>query len=165
VRIRIHLIRIRIQHFRLNSDPDPGFWHQKLKKIYSWIFFFLSKTIFKTWNFLIRIRIRIHWPDWIQIHIKASRIRNNAFAVRKIIVTVPVAELNLLAFLKFTNLGQIRNVALFNSYILKVGKTLETHWYCHDNYLSQVGNFVFVNSKPLQREKERKIFITLKISH
>jgi hypothetical protein len=24
-RIRIHLIRIRIQHFRLNTDPDPGF--------------------------------------------------------------------------------------------------------------------------------------------
>jgi neuronal cell adhesion protein len=24
-RNRIHLIRIRIQHFRLNSDPDPGF--------------------------------------------------------------------------------------------------------------------------------------------
>jgi hypothetical protein len=24
LRIRIHLIRIRIQHFRLNTDPDPG---------------------------------------------------------------------------------------------------------------------------------------------
>ncbi len=24
-RIRIHLISIRIQHFRLNTDPDPGF--------------------------------------------------------------------------------------------------------------------------------------------
>jgi hypothetical protein len=24
-RIPIHLIWIRIQHFRLNSDPDPGF--------------------------------------------------------------------------------------------------------------------------------------------
>jgi hypothetical protein len=23
LRIRIHLIRIRIQHFRLNTDPDP----------------------------------------------------------------------------------------------------------------------------------------------
>jgi len=21
----IHLVRIRIQHFRLNTDPDPGF--------------------------------------------------------------------------------------------------------------------------------------------
>jgi hypothetical protein len=24
-RIRIHLMRSRIQHFRLNSDPDPSF--------------------------------------------------------------------------------------------------------------------------------------------
>ncbi len=23
--IRIHFLRIRIQHFRLNTDPDPGF--------------------------------------------------------------------------------------------------------------------------------------------
>jgi hypothetical protein len=42
-RIRIHLIRIRIQHFRLNNDLDPdlyqiriqGFKDRKLKKIYS----------------------------------------------------------------------------------------------------------------------------------
>jgi hypothetical protein len=37
LRIRIHFIRIRIQHFRLNIDPDPiriqGFNDQKLKKI------------------------------------------------------------------------------------------------------------------------------------
>jgi hypothetical protein len=24
-RIRIHLLRVWIQHFRLNTDPDPGF--------------------------------------------------------------------------------------------------------------------------------------------
>jgi hypothetical protein len=24
LRIRIHFIRIRIQHFRMNTDPDPG---------------------------------------------------------------------------------------------------------------------------------------------
>jgi hypothetical protein len=39
LRIRIHVIRIRIQHFRLNTDPDPirilGFNDQKLKKMYS----------------------------------------------------------------------------------------------------------------------------------
>ncbi len=43
-RIRIHFIRIRIQNFRLNTDPDPdsdpiriqGFDDQKLKEIYSW---------------------------------------------------------------------------------------------------------------------------------
>jgi hypothetical protein len=41
-RIRIHLIRIRIQHFRLNTDPEPdpiriqGFDDQMLEKIYSW---------------------------------------------------------------------------------------------------------------------------------
>jgi hypothetical protein len=37
LRIRIHFIRIRIQHFRMNTDPDPiriqGFNDQKLKKI------------------------------------------------------------------------------------------------------------------------------------
>jgi hypothetical protein len=39
LRIRIHFIRIRIQHFRLNTDPDPdpiriqGLNDQKLKKI------------------------------------------------------------------------------------------------------------------------------------
>jgi hypothetical protein len=31
-RIHIHLIGIRIQHFRLNTDPDPGFDDQKLEK-------------------------------------------------------------------------------------------------------------------------------------
>ncbi len=31
----IYLIRIRIQNFRLNTDPDPGLDDQKLKKIYS----------------------------------------------------------------------------------------------------------------------------------
>ncbi len=51
LRIRIHFIRTRIQHFRLNTDPDPdpvwiqGFNDQKLKKNYSGKFFFLlSKT-------------------------------------------------------------------------------------------------------------------------
>ncbi len=39
LRIRIYLIQIRIQYFRLNTDPDPiririqGFNDQKLKKI------------------------------------------------------------------------------------------------------------------------------------
>ncbi len=47
LRIRIHFIRIRIQHFRLNSDPDPdpiriqGFNDQKLEKNYSWKFFYI----------------------------------------------------------------------------------------------------------------------------
>jgi hypothetical protein len=31
-RIPIHLIRIRIQQFRLNTDPDPGFCQQKIEK-------------------------------------------------------------------------------------------------------------------------------------
>ncbi len=49
-RIRIHLIRIRIQHFRLNTDPDPiriqGFDDQKFKKIYMKIFFlFLDQKL------------------------------------------------------------------------------------------------------------------------
>jgi hypothetical protein len=54
MRIRIHFIRIRIQHFRLNTntDPDPiriqGFNDQKLKKKnYSWkkkLNFFSSKA-------------------------------------------------------------------------------------------------------------------------
>jgi hypothetical protein len=43
LRIRIHFIQIRIQHFRLNTDPDPiririqGFNDQKLN-------FFKTKT-------------------------------------------------------------------------------------------------------------------------
>jgi hypothetical protein len=36
LRIRIHFIRIRIQHFRLNTDADPiriqGFYDKKFKK-------------------------------------------------------------------------------------------------------------------------------------
>ncbi len=34
LRIRIHFIRIRIriQHFRLNTDPDPGVWWPKVSK-------------------------------------------------------------------------------------------------------------------------------------
>ncbi len=42
LRICIHFIRIRIQHFRLITDPDPdpiriqGFNDQKLKKNYNW---------------------------------------------------------------------------------------------------------------------------------
>ncbi len=32
LRIRIRLIRIRIQHFRLNTDPDLGFWWPKIEK-------------------------------------------------------------------------------------------------------------------------------------
>ncbi len=53
-RIRFHLIRIRIQHFRLNTDPDPiriqGFWWPKIGKNYSWKkikkFFFFQKLQF-----------------------------------------------------------------------------------------------------------------------
>ncbi len=50
--IRIHWVRIRIQHFRLNThlDPDPGFlWPKKLKKFISGknlIFFFDQKLQF-----------------------------------------------------------------------------------------------------------------------
>jgi hypothetical protein len=52
--LRIHFIRIRIQHFRLNADLDldpiririHGINDKKFKKYYSWkkITFFLSKT-------------------------------------------------------------------------------------------------------------------------
>jgi hypothetical protein len=34
--IHIHWVRIRIQHFRLNNNPDPGFWWLDIEKIYSW---------------------------------------------------------------------------------------------------------------------------------
>ncbi len=40
-RIRIHLIRIRIQHFRLNAYPDPGFWWKK-----NWKMFTAKKNFF-----------------------------------------------------------------------------------------------------------------------
>ncbi len=104
-------VRIRIQHFRLNTDPDPiriqGFDDQKLKKIYSWKKNWSQTTIYLSLglhkvteeafssqmrtsstskheipNFFstfvrhlchpgsgsgFRIRIRIHWLDWIRI--------------------------------------------------------------------------------------------------
>ncbi len=50
LRIRIHFIWFRIQHFRLNTNPDPdpiriqGFTDQKLEKNYSWKKKFWSKT-------------------------------------------------------------------------------------------------------------------------
>jgi hypothetical protein len=34
--VPIHLIRIRIRHVRLNTDPDPGFWWPKIAKKFSW---------------------------------------------------------------------------------------------------------------------------------
>ncbi len=101
-RIRIHLIRIRdrIKHFRLNTDPDPGFWWSKIKKFLSWtkLAFFGSKTTvylslglhkgrpsyrrslqpskeniqyFKTWNFLIIfLFLWTFLPSWIRIRIR-----------------------------------------------------------------------------------------------
>ncbi len=46
-RIRILLIRIRILHFTLNTDPNPGFWWPKIDKHLSWkkkiIFLFIKK--------------------------------------------------------------------------------------------------------------------------
>jgi hypothetical protein len=87
-RIHIHLIwiLIRIQHFRLNTNSDPGFYDQKSKKINSWKIFLWSKTTiylylglhkgrpsykrslqlskeniqhFKTWNFIIFSLLRV----------------------------------------------------------------------------------------------------------
>jgi hypothetical protein len=47
LRIRIHYIRIRIQHFRLKTNPGSvqiqGFDDQKLKKNYIWKFFIYQK--------------------------------------------------------------------------------------------------------------------------
>ncbi len=48
-RIRIHWVRIRIQHFRLNidPDPDPGFWWPKILKnlkLKTFDIFFLFKN-------------------------------------------------------------------------------------------------------------------------
>ncbi len=58
-RVRFQLIRI--QHFRLNADPDPdpGFW-PKLN-----IFFSPPGSEFRIW-------IRIRWPDWIRIRIRIT---------------------------------------------------------------------------------------------
>jgi hypothetical protein len=56
VRISIHLTRIRIQHFMLNTDPDldpiriQGFDDQKLEKIYS-----LKNSIFLIKNYNLPI--------------------------------------------------------------------------------------------------------------
>ncbi len=62
-RIRIHLIRIRVQHCRLNTDPDPGFWSPIWSKIAIYLSIGFDKgrpsyrkslqnsKHFKTWNF------------------------------------------------------------------------------------------------------------------
>ncbi len=59
-RIRINLVRIRIQHFRLITNPDPGFWWPKIGKnlnlqlkknlIFSWskIAIYLSLALLRT---------------------------------------------------------------------------------------------------------------------
>jgi hypothetical protein len=70
-------IWFRIQHFRLNTNPDPGIYDQKFKKVYSWkkccyffikicnlllykgrpsYFFYFLGSFSPSW-------IRIHWPD------------------------------------------------------------------------------------------------------
>jgi hypothetical protein len=45
-----HLIQIRIQHFRLNTDLDPGFWWSKIEKNLqlkkNYVFFFSKIAIF-----------------------------------------------------------------------------------------------------------------------
>ncbi len=50
--IRIHLIRI--QHVRLNTDPDPGFDDQKFMKIYRWkkLNFFIYQKLQFTYRYL-----------------------------------------------------------------------------------------------------------------
>ncbi len=91
-RIRIHLIRIRIQNFGLNTDPDPGFWWPKLKQFTAKKIFFLNQKLsirlqkvrlsyrrslqpskeniqhFKTW-FLIRIQSDV----WMRVMIKKGQ--------------------------------------------------------------------------------------------
>jgi hypothetical protein len=70
--IRIHFIRIRIQHFRLNTGPvtDPiriqGFDDRKFKKIYSSkkLIFFGSKTA-------------IYLPVSLSLHKERSSYRRN----------------------------------------------------------------------------------------
>jgi hypothetical protein len=52
-RIRIHLIRIRIQHFRLNTDPEPWFWWTTIVKNLQ-----LKKNIF--WSTTICLTLGLH---------------------------------------------------------------------------------------------------------
>jgi hypothetical protein len=51
----LQVVRIRIQHFRLNTDPDPiriqGFDKQKVEKFYSW------NWKEKIWDFWLKIAI------------------------------------------------------------------------------------------------------------
>ncbi len=86
---RIHIHLIRIQHFRLNTDPDPVFSDdQKLKKIHSWkqfyIFFFIRncnlptsrppsyREAFSIQNMKFLKKFLFCWsflPAWIRIRI------------------------------------------------------------------------------------------------
>jgi hypothetical protein len=49
-RIRIHLIRIQIQHFRLNTDPDPGALMTKNRKQFIAEKFVLNFFVIKNYN-------------------------------------------------------------------------------------------------------------------
>ncbi len=100
LRIRIHWVRIRIQHFGLNTYPNPRFCWLKNEKTYSWKFFgyFLIKNCynlslglhkgrqnyrrslqlskentqhFKTWNFFTFFYFYGSFlPSWIRIRIR-----------------------------------------------------------------------------------------------
>ncbi len=94
-RIRIHLIRIRIQHFRLNTDPDliriqfgsrvlmTKNWEKFTAKKYKFFkfFFYFCGSFLSSW---IRIRIPnpdtdpLSWlnPDPIQIRIRNTGLWN-----------------------------------------------------------------------------------------
>ncbi len=112
----IHFIRIRIQHSWLNTDPDldpiriQGFYDQKFQKIYSWKYFFSSKTTiylslgfhegrpsyrrslqpskeniqrFKRWNLLTFFYfLRSFLLSWIQIRIQGSPLNPDPIRIR-----------------------------------------------------------------------------------
>jgi hypothetical protein len=67
LRIRIHLIWIRIQHFKLNTDPDPASTSKhEMSQFFLplWLIFaLLDPDPDSEYGSGFQIRIRIHWPD------------------------------------------------------------------------------------------------------
>ncbi len=65
------LIPLRIQHFKLNSDPnqDSRFWWPKIEKIYSW------KKLILFWS-----KLQFNYP---QVCIKTSKLTGQTFSPQK----------------------------------------------------------------------------------
>ncbi len=83
MRIRIHFIRIRIQHFGLNTDPDPkririqGLHKERPSYRRSLQLSKENVQHFKTWDFIIFFNFYgLFLPSWIRIQLGSGTLVN-----------------------------------------------------------------------------------------